>query len=745
MDMLALLCDHDRMDTVKILPAGSIGRQFVPAEFIPAGDNEFTIRNQQFSHSDRAWRPLEQHEREALAANGNTAERWDEIQVTDTFDPQWILNSTFRGFVRIGAVENLVLEHHDLRVPVGITNCQIISSDIGDHVAIHNVRYLAHYIVGDRSIITNVDEMHTTNHAKFGNGIIKDGEDESIRVTLDLINEAGTRAVCAFEGMLPGDAYLWTRYRGDAALQAALKEFTQLRYDSRRGYYGTVGAQSVIKNCGIVKDARIGSHCYIKGANKLKNLTIDSSVDEPTQIGEGVELVNGIVGRGSRVFYGSKAVRFVLGSNCELKYGARLIHSYMGDNSTVSCCELLNNLIFPAHEQHHNNSFLVASLVMGQSNIAAGATIGSNHNSRSNDSEIQAGRGFWPGLTTSLKHSSRFASFVLISKGAFPAELDIRLPFSLVSNNVSEDRLEIMPAFWWLYNMYALARNSWKFKARDARVEKKQNIEFDALAPDTVEEIILARELLEIWTGMAAEPADARHATRSSREHASIGRRLLTGLPGELDSLTVLGQDVEKTHRDVVILKPREAYEAYGQMLHYYAAQNLLSYLEEHPEQDYAEMCKRLDGSRAIEWVNLGGQLAPEEDVDALRLDIRSGVLPSWDAVHERYDQLWERYPLQKQRHAYAVSTILSGSHAPDLPQWRAFLDQALAIQELVRDRVYSSRAKDYANPFRRATYRNEQEMIAALGTIDDNSFVRQVRAETEEFALRVESVRERG
>ena len=138
-----------------------------------------------------------------------------------------------------------------------------------------------------------------------------------------------------------------------------------------------------------------------------------------------MELVNGIVGYGCRVFYGVKAIRFVLGNNSALKYGARLIHSILGDNSTVSCCELLNNLIFPAHEQHHNTSFLIASLVRGQSNLAAGCTIGSNHNSRANDGEIDAGRGFWPGLSTSLKHSSRFASYVLLSKGDYPYELDI--------------------------------------------------------------------------------------------------------------------------------------------------------------------------------------------------------------------------------------------------------------------------------------------------------------------------------
>jgi len=166
-------------------------------------------------------------------------------------------------------------------------------------------------------------------------------------------------------------------------------------------------------------------------------------------------------------------VRFILGNNSGLKYGARLINSFLGDNSTISCCEVLNNLIFPAHEQHHNNSFLIASCVMGQSNMAAGATIGSNHNSRANDNEIQAGRGFLARIMYQCKkHSSRFASFILLSKSDYPAELNIPLPFSLLNNNVNKDQLEVMPAYWCCIIMYALARNSWKFQNRDKRVSK---------------------------------------------------------------------------------------------------------------------------------------------------------------------------------------------------------------------------------------------------------------------------------
>ena len=320
------------------------------------------------------------------------------------------------GLCGSGNWNHFICRFHDIRLPVGLYNSTIISCDFGDNVVIDNVNYLSHYIVGNEVIIVNVNELAVSDHAKFGNGIIKEGEDESVRIWIELCNENGGRSVIPFNGMLPGDAYFWSRYRDDEVLMEKFKEFTQKKFDNKRGYYGKIGDRTVIKNTRIIKDVWVGSDAYIKGANKLKNLTINSSPKEKSQIGEGVELVNGIIGFGCRIFYGVKAVRFMLGANSQLKYGARLINSYLGDNSTISCCEVLNSLIFPAHEQHHNNSFFCASLIMGQSNIAAGATIGSNHNSRSADGELIAARGFWPGLCVSLKHNSKFATFTLVHK-----------------------------------------------------------------------------------------------------------------------------------------------------------------------------------------------------------------------------------------------------------------------------------------------------------------------------------------
>jgi hypothetical protein len=734
------------MDEVTILPSDSIGKEYIPNEYLIKGKDEFHFRNQQSPWSKDRWRHLNSDEVERLVKNNNNAENWDDILVTDEFNPKLIKNCDFFGFVRIGRIRNVILEHHELKLQVGITNSVIISCDIGDDVAIHDVRYLAHYIIGDRCILFNIDEMHTTNHSKFGNGILKQGEPEKVRVWIDLMNEAGGRGILPFDGIITADAYLWAKYREDKPLQNRLKEITQSKFDNHRGYYGIVGNQSVIKNSRILKDVKIGSYCYIKGTNKLKNLTINSSEDEKTQIGEGVELVNGIIGYGCHVFYGCKAVRFILGNNSNLKYGARLINSFLGDNSTISCCEVLNNLIFPAHEQHHNNSFLIASVVLGQSNLAAGATIGSNHNSRANDNEIQAGRGFWPGLCSSVKHSCRFASFVLLSKGDYPAELDILLPFSLLNNNESKDQLEIMPAYWWLYNMYALARNSWKFKNRDKRKNKIQNIEFDALAPDTIEEIINARRLLEIWTAKARLIQQGKSIdTLNETDLIKLGKDLLSNNEVVVNKLEICGERLEKSKRKVVIIKTHRAYHAYADMLIYYAVKNLLEYMNSDNKITLDTMGKSLSSERKSNWTNLGGQLILTEDVDKLRNDIGKKKLKNWEDIHRRYDDLWKEYPHEKQKHAYVVLCDLFGTEKIDKGQWQKTLNKAINIQEFIRDQVYISRKKDYDNHFRQATFRNQEEMVATIGTIDDNSFIKQVREETDEFKKLVSKIAKRG
>ena len=733
------------MEKVTVLSSDQLFNSWIDPKFIPAGKDKYYIRNKQVRAPKGGWRHLRSEEIERLVINNNTAADWDNIWVTDEFEPRVLHNNHFYGTVRIGRVSGEGLQFHDLRLPIGITNSSIHSCDIGNNCAIHDVHYLSHYIIGDRCMLFNIHEMSATDHSKFGNGILKDGEEENVRVKLNVMNEAECRQVYPFDGMITADAYMWAKYIDDKPLQEKLREITQKTFDHHRGYYGTVGEGSVIKTSQIIKDVKIGSCCYVKGASKLKNITINSSDKEPSQIGENVILVNGIVGYGCRIFYGSTAVKFVIGNNCNLKYGARVIDSILGDNSTISCCEVLNNLIFPAHEQHHNNSFLIASVVMGQSNMAAGATIGSNHNSRTNDNEIVAGRGFWPGLCSSLKHSCKFASYTLLAKGAYPAELDIRMPFCLVANDEKQNELVVRPAFWWMHNMYALQRNNWKYQHRDKRITKVQNIEFETFAPDSMEEVILARKLLEVWTAKAWYRSQGKPFEKlADKQLRAKGHELLEGDAAVVDALEIFGEGMEKGKRKARIFKVYRAYHAYGDMLIHYAMTNILKYIENNPGESLSSMSDTLKSRRHREWINLGGQLMMTSDLDRLRADIGSGKLSTWKEIHRRYNDIWKRYPMDKLRHAYLSLCYMLQTYEIGAGEWQKAIDEEVRIQNYICNEVRRTREKDYQNEFRNATFRSREEMIAAFGELEDNSFVRQVKDETAANLERLEALRSR-
>lgn len=728
-----------------MIPGSQYGYGFIPEAFLPKGKDEYYLRNLQARSIERHWRHLRAGEIELLVKNANTCDNWDDILVSDPFDPTRIVRNSFHGLVRIGAVQDSLLRFHDFTVPEGITGCRIISCDIGDHCAIHGCAYISHYIIGDRVILHRIDEMQTTDHAKFGNGIVKEGEDPSVQISIHVMNEAGGRAIAPFDGMICADAWLWAAYRDDALLMQRLMDLTNQSCDRRRGWYGEVGDGSVLKSCGVVKDVLFGPASYVKGAHKLKNLTIRSTEEAPTQLGEGIELVNGIVGAGCHVFYGCKAIRFIMGDNTNLKYGARLINSILGDNSTVSCCEVLNNLVFPGHEQHHNNSFLIASLVMGQSNMAAGATVGSNHNSRGNDGEIVAGRGFWPALSSTLKHDSKFASFTLIVKGNYPAELNIPLPFCLLSDNSRDHRRELMPAYWWMYNMYALERNSWKLKVRDKRKTVVQHIETDYLAPDTALEMLTGLELLQRWTAIAWYQAsdlsyDASDLTGLSRK----GCELITEQPALVASLEVFGQDLENTAFPVKILKVVESWHAYRDMLVYYGTKSIALWCAEAgcSVTDFQKGFERSGSQGTVEnWLNLGGQLVPESKVLELRRAICDKEVFSWKEVHALYHRWWGEYLYDKACNGLQVLQAVFGVAELDSNLWNDLKEQVVRTRSYIEQQVYKTKQKDYNNKFREITYRSLTERNAVLGRVEDNPFIAESRQQTEDLLSKMDSV----
>ena len=375
--------------------------------------------------------------------------------------------------------------------------------------------------------------------------------------------------------------------------------------------------------------------------------------------------------------------------------------------------------------------------------MASAATVGSNHNSRAGDGEIVADRGFWPGLMVSLKHNSRFAAFTLIVKGAYPAELDIPLPFSLVSNNASDDELLLMPGYWFRYNMYALARNAVKTTGRDNRLEKPLLIESDWLAPDTVNQMMRARRILETWADKAPLVVGGSYPD---------GRSLL--LAEDKPELFCSEEyQVESGDRRVKVLHAGQAYRDYLDMSLFYSVNTLLktdsgsallnliiaAWAEDTPETETVE--------HSLEWENVGGQLIQKTDLENLKQRIKTGDISDWNGVHQAYLQLADAYPQAKTHHARQILVnIIREEYPPDNGDARAtaaeLLNRTERINDFLLDGIRESRRKDYENPFRNLTYDNHHERDAVLGKLEDNDFIREAESGAHQIRLRIKQAR---
>jgi hypothetical protein len=288
-----------------------------------------------------------------------------------------------------------------------------------------------------------------------------------------------------------------------------------------------------------------------------------------------------------------------------------------------------------------------------------------------------------------------------------------------------------MPAYFWIHNLYALERNSWKTQSRDKRKIKIQKIENDYLAPDTAEEMITALSLLNGWLG-----------------ESGFSSWDMSGIDGGSVRL-ILCRNLEQSKRGQVIIKPLEGIAAYRQMLRFYAIKTIATYLYSRPEMKFAELLELLGPpspkDRIKDWVNLGGQIVPAFRVDQLRGEIAEGKYQNWDEIHGVYNDWDEEYPLDKCRHAWAVMALLLNTEdAPDAETLKRELAAAQETRRLIDRQIYESRAKDYRNPFKKATFRNTAEMEKVLGKPAENPFIRLVRTESVWFTEMIEKVGER-
>lgn len=684
-----------------------------------------------------SYRPLSNSEREILINNGNSAQSWDLIQVHQYFNPRFVCQCRFFGEVFIGALKEGFIEHEGFSLPVGIYNSTIINCAIGHFSAINLLHYCSNCDIGSQVIIHNTGEIGCGKSARFGNGSILPGDLPEDYRWLHLVNENGGRKILPFSSMNCSDAYIWVKNPHDRLLIERLKEITNQSCQGKIGCRGFIGHEAVVKNVKSINNSMIENSVVIEGAEKIDNCTILSDDLESTLIGTGVILTDSIIGYGNRIQSGAQLHSVITGNCVSISQVSRISHSFIGDNSAIACCEIAHSLIFPSHGQHHNNSFLIAAMIGGQSNIAAGATVGSNHNSRMNDGEIWASRGFWPGLCTSFKHNSRFASYTMCVKGDYPCELDIPLPFSLIINDPAKNTLLVKPAYWFSYNMYSLMRSRYKFPKRDKRIHSNQFIEHDPFAPDTIEEILAAISILEQNAGREWFKQNKKTDV-STLECEKKGKELFQSGSYCPDQIELPTGTIEKGNRPVVIIKPAHAWKVYQDMICWYAVKILTSY----PESDKLNISELLSRPREKEWINSGGQILRKTDLQNIISKIKTtNEIKSWQDIHQLYADYQNEYETLKFHHAAAV---LSTFFCPDKPleeQYISLLKRGAEIGKWIIQQSRTSRSKDYTDRFRTMVYESADELKAVLGSIEEDSTIETVEKECEELTQKVEKI----
>jgi len=693
------------------------------------------IKNWYHQKADGKLRPLRSDEIAQLTAQFNTAPNWSSIYVTDGFDALKIHRCSFEGRVEIGAFTDDTLRHENITLKVGLYGSHFRDCCVGDNAAIHNLLYCSNQSIGDGVIILNVNEISCGENASFGMGTSRSN------MLIELINENGGRAVLPFPGMTCTDAFLWSTMRADKELMSRLTEITHHDCENICPNKGVIAPQAVILNVKAIRDTMIGPNCIIDGTDIITNSTILSDNEEPAKLGAAVQIKNSIIGYGNEINSAAQLSSAVTGAAVSLSQSTRICHSFIGDNSVIACCEIANSIVMPFHSQHHNNSFLIASIVGGQSNIAAGATIGSNHNSRTNDGELWAKRGFWPGLCTSFKHNCSFASFTMAAKGDYQAELDIKLPFSLLTLDHKTGAPVIFPAFWFTHDMYAAMRNAQKFIKRDKRVQREhqQFIEHEILAPDTVEEIFHALYLIEQWTGEASFTAKGISAAEKSLDELiAEGKKVLIEDPFFCSTLEIKANNVERGRIATPLKNVTGAYNMYRSMVRYYCAKNLLPFMQANRITAIDELRSNLGSlteQSGEKWINCGSMVISASALSEFIKLIKKTQTKTWSDIHSLFDSFSQDYKFIKTAHSFYALAKLEGVSPQEMQEenfW-AFLQKVCEDCKTIANLTLSSRAKDFSDPFRTFVYKSEEEMMCVLGTIED-SVVKQTAEEMEKL-----------
>jgi hypothetical protein len=429
------------------------------------------------------YRKLTTNEIDRLINQHCGCDNWNAIDVTLDFITDQIKSTLFSGFNFLGRFDQEITLPGGVKLKTGLINSRIHNCTIKHNALVSNVKsYIANYTINENVIIYNLNELAVENRSSFGNG-----------VRVKVINESGGREIPIYDHLSSHVAYILALYRHRTKANQIIEKYISEYTESVTSNCGEIGIGVQIINCGIIRNVNIGAYAKLEGVSKLTNGTINSSIEDPVQIGQSVILDNFIICSGTRITDSTLVSNCFVGQGCLLDKHYSAVDSVFFANCQGLHGEACSIFAGPYTVSHHKSTLLIAGLFSFM-NAGSGSNQ-SNHLYKLGP--IHQGiveRGTKTASDSYILWPSRIGAFSLVIGRHYRHSDTTDFPFSYLIEEKDESRL--VPGI----NIQSIGtiRDSQKWPKRERRKDPKllDYINFNLLSPYTIQKMIKGRAIL---------------------------------------------------------------------------------------------------------------------------------------------------------------------------------------------------------------------------------------------------------
>lgn len=471
---------------------------------------------------------------------------------------------------------------------------------VGDNCCIENVKnYIANYEIGAYTFIENVDIILVDRKSRFGNG-----------VEVSVLNETGGREVMIHDRLSAHQAYIMALYRHRPQLTERMKALVEAYADEHASDRGTIGSHVTIVNSGYIKNVRIGDHCEIEGAGRLKNGSINSNADDPVHIGYGVVCDDFIISSGSHIEDGTMMTRCFVGQACHMGHNYSASDSLFFSNCQEENGEACAIFAGPFTVTHHKSTLLIAGMFSFM-NAGSGSNQ-SNHMYKLGP--IHQGALERGAKTTSDSYilwPARIGAFSLVMGRHVNHPDTSDLPFSYLIED--KNTTYLVPGV----NLRSVGtiRDAQKWPKRDLRKDpfRLDQINYNLLSPYTIQKMMKGRSILKELERVSGETSETYSYQSAKIKNSALNKGI----------------------------------KFYETAIHKFLGNSVIKRLEEIHFKNDKEVRQRLLPDTSIgqgEWVDISGLIAPKTEIERLMSDIETGVLHTVDQIHDRFAEMHANY-----------------------------------------------------------------------------------------------------